>query len=228
MDQQALRSLLDQLSDETIDLGTLCNKAPACACEHASSSADGHGPVVGDEVLRLFLCSPSEQEWPKKPDSIRTKMKSRAVKPGSFRRAFKSGLSVVRAGRATAEEFDLAARIQFENMQKKNSHSGGIYAVFEFVAADARSALGDYGMCVYETPLDPREDGTFARPSHSDVAVSKLPPDDVERNRLERVLYDYLMDSGRALNIDAETIDNGALRKYLPAAVAGVLDEPTA
>lgn len=226
MSAEVLRGLLDQFSTGELKLGELCQKAPSCASEGAATPADCIGPVKDNEILRFFLCSPSEQKWPTEVKALKTKVQSRAVKPTSFRRAFKSGLSVVRAKHASPEEMELAAQIQFDNMKREDTYSGGIYAIFEFEAGDVRTAYGGEGMCVYETPLDQLDSGAYARPSHSDVAARQLPLDDIERSRLERELYEHLMKSGRAKCIPTEDIDGGSLTKFLPAAVVGVLAGP--
>ncbi len=162
MSAKAWRDALDQFCRKEMDVEALAERHPRCACEGADSPTGSPGPVKDDEIVRLFLTSRSDIEGKK-----RAQREKRPFRAKSLQRVFVHGLSVVRLGHATPEEMEHSASLLHDNQSRRDPQHGGLLAVMDFPVEAVRNKREN--MCVFETPLEPRGDGSFGRPSHADI-----------------------------------------------------------
>ncbi len=168
MGAEAWRADLDRFCDQELDVEDLALKNPKCACEGAQSPSGSPGPVKNAERVRLFLVSTSDIRGQQ-----RVQREQRPFKVQSLKRALTTGLSVVRLSQASAEEIEYSASLLYDFQSERDPEHGGLLSAIDFPVSIVRMEINDLGsMCVFETPCEPQEDGSFRRPSHADIVNS--------------------------------------------------------
>jgi hypothetical protein len=176
------RAYLDVWAGENHgDAEGMARDHPDCACEEASPTEGGHGPVADAERLRCFIVS-----W------IDIDLKKASPKPFNsaiLKKIFKDGKSSVRIDRAKAGEIELSASIIHKNLANKDPKHGGIMGVIDFTAARVRYLDdGERVCCVFDTPYHPD------RPSHSDIvfAAGQQPQDEEEARKVRVAIFNRI------------------------------------
>ncbi|MCY4153451.1 MAG: hypothetical protein OXE94_14625 [Aestuariivita sp.] len=84
-----------------------------------------------------------------------------------------TGLSAVRLSHASVEEIEYSASLLYDFQAERDPEHGGLLSVIDFPVSVVRMEIDHLGaMCVFETPCEPRDDGSFRRPSHADIVNS--------------------------------------------------------
>ena len=213
MSAEARRADLDLFCEEEIDVEELAARNPQCGCEAASSPKGSPGPVADEEVVRLFLTSPSDIEGKR-----RAQRERRPFKAKSLQKVFTKGLSVVRLPHATRDELEYSASILHGYQSDRDPEYGGLLCVVDFPVTAVRECPNDLAlMCVFETPLEAEEDGSFKRPSHADVAHSANGLPDEEKKAKREIIYNRIIEQGDQRK--AENVTDCDLAQFLPEIV---------
>lgn len=214
MNAAAKRAALDSFCDLAISVEELAARYPNCGCESAATVDGSPGPVTKDEVLRLFLTSPSDIDGKR-----REQREKRPFKKASLQKIFTKGLSVVRMRHAAPSEIEYSASILFAYQSGRDPVHGGILSVVDFpVAAVREDADAVSLMCVLETPLERQASGEFLRPSHGDVVNSASGLSEEARLAKRDVAYNRIVELGKQSNV--EQVSDSNLAQFLPQIVA--------
>jgi len=192
MSDEEMRGALDQFCSHELTVESLAGKFPACKCEQAKSPEGSPGPVECDELLRLFLTSPTHLRIKSAAD-----LNKRAFRAADLKRAYSVGLSVCRLRHASKDELEYTARNLYKIQTANNGELGGLVGAVDFPAAAVRSCPDDFvPLCAHETPLDSKPDGGFFRPSHSDVvnSLSGMTPEEQKASR--DIIYNQVIQKG--------------------------------
>lgn len=132
---------------------------PSCACEAATPTNGGFGPVADCEIIRYFVVSRSDLDLKRAPN--------KGITSAIFNRAFNKGVSTARLQYASRDELNSTASILYEIQVEEAAEYGGIMGVLDFRAAAVRRVANfDFQLCcVLDTPLE-------GRSSHADVVIS--------------------------------------------------------
>ena len=192
-----MRSGLDKFCAEKIDVEELAAAFPSCACEQAESPADSPGRVMPEEVLRLFLTSPSHLKVKKPAD-----LNKRKFRAADLARAYKVGLSVVRLNHASEEELIYTANKLYEIQANANGDKGGLVGAVDFPVEAVRACSIPYvPMCAHETPLDYTDATGYLRPSHGDIVNSMAGMSDEEQKASREVIYNQIIEQGAVKHV---------------------------
>jgi len=203
-----MRKVLDKFCAKELNVEELAAAYPSCACEQAESPFGCPGRVMPEEVLRLFLTSPSHLRV-KKP----TDLNKRKFKVADLARAYKVGLSVVRLNHASNEELIYTAKKLHEIQVDLNGDKGGLVGAVDFPVEAVRACSTPHvPMCAHETPLDYTKAAGHLRPSHCDVVNSKAGMSDEEQKASREVIYNQIIRQGAVKNIeDVKDLDISGL-----------------
>lgn len=207
-----MRNVLDKFCAQELDVEELAAAYPACACEQAESPAGSLGRVMPEEVLRLFLTSPSHLKVKKPAD-----LKKRKFKTTDLTRAYKVGLSVVRLDHASEEELIYTAKKLQKVQVSVNGDKGGLVGAVDFPVEAVRAcSVPHIPMCAHETPLDYTDATGYLRPSHSDVVNSMPGMSDEEQKASREVIYNQIIKQGSVKNI--EDVKDFDMSAFIPKA----------
>jgi len=213
MSAEARRAELDLFCEQEIDAEALAARNPHCACECAKSPSGSPGPVQNEEIVRLFLASPSDIEGKR-----RVQREKRPFRAKSLQRAFTRGLSVVRLAHASSKELEYSASLLHTHQSGRDSKHGGLLSVVDFPVAAVRMCVDRFGsMCVFETPAEAQGNGSFKRPSHADIANSVNGLAEEAKKAKREVIYNRIIEQGNQLRV--EDVDGCNLAQFLPEIV---------
>lgn len=208
-----MRDSLDKFCAEVFSVEELAAAYPSCACEQAEPLVGSPGRVMPEEVLRLFLTSPSHLKVKKPAD-----MNKRKFRAADLTRAYKVGLSVVRLNHAVKDELIYTARQLHEIQVNKNGDKGGLVGTVDFPVEAVRACSAPHvPMCVHETPLDYTDASGYLRPSHGDVVNSMSGMSDEEQKASREVIYNQIIKQGTVKNI--EDVKDFDMSSFIPKAV---------
>ena len=213
MGADARRVALDLFCEKELDVEELASRHPQCGCENAPSPKGSPGPVQHEEKVRLFLVSTSDIKGEKQ-----AQREKRFFKAQSLKRAFTTGLSVVRLPHASVEELEYSASLLYDFQSKRNPEYGGLLLVVDFPVFAVRMNIDGLGaMCVFETPSERQEDGSFKRPSHADIANSASGLAEEDKLAKRQIIYNRIVEHGMQRRV--EDVDEGNLVPFLPKIV---------
>jgi hypothetical protein len=207
-----LRDGLDRFCAEEINVEELALAYPSCACEQAVSPTDSPGKVKPEEVLRLFLTSPSHLKVKKSAD-----LNKRKFKVADLTRAYQVGLSVVRLSHASEQELIYTAEQLHKIQVDAWGDKGGLVGAVDFPVEAVRACTTLHvPMCVHETPLDYTDASGYLRSSHADVVNSMTSMSDEEKKASKEVIYNQIKELGTVLNI--EDVKDFDMSGFIPKA----------
>ncbi|NVK54671.1 MAG: hypothetical protein HWE26_03590 [Alteromonadaceae bacterium] len=207
-----MRDDLDKFCAQKIDVEELASAYPSCACEQADSPVGSVGRIMPQELLRLFLTSPSHLRVRKPAD-----LNKRKFRPTDLTRAYKVGLSIVRLEHASEEELTYTAKQLNDIQVNANGDKGGLVGAVDFPVEAVRTCSPPHvPMCAHETPLDYREPTNYLRPSHGDVVNSKAGMTDEEQKASREVIYNQIIKQGVVKNI--EDVKDFDMSEFIPKA----------
>lgn len=206
--EEEKRAYLDSWASEDHhgDAEGMARDHPECACEGASPTKGGHGPISDSERLRCFVVL-----W---IDIDLSKAAPKPLNTSVVSNIFGKGKSAVRIDRADAAENELTASIIHKALAAKNPQYGGVIGVIDFAAERVRYfENGERACCVFDTPYHPD------RPSHADIvfAAGQKPLDEVEARKVKEAIFNR-MGGARAFVCSAEVTDCD-LSQFLPQKV---------
>jgi hypothetical protein len=213
MSAEAKRATLNSFCCQEIDVEELAALHPECGCEGAQTVEGSPGPVTNDEVLRLFLTSPSDIRGERK-----AQREKRPFGQRSLQKAYTKGLSVVRICHASQEEIEYTASLLHAYQSKRDPKNGGLLCVVDFPVSAVREGPDpDAVLCALETPLDWQSEGYFLRPSHGDVVNSKSGLLEEIKKAKREVAYNRIVELGEQRRVEDVTDSN--LSQFLPQIV---------
>lgn len=192
-----MRQALDRFCDGLIDVEGLAAEYPSCSCETAETPEGSPGKVTNEEIVRLFLTSPTHLKVKKPADMAKRKFRATDLK-----RAYNVGLSVCRLSHASVEELRHTAANLHGIQVDANGDKGGLVGVADFPVEAVRSCPAPHvPMCVHETPLDRQEASVYLRPSHADVVNSQSGMNDEDQKASREVIFNQIMKQGAVRDI---------------------------
>ena len=205
VNKQEKRAYLDRWASEDHhgDAEGMAREHPWCACEGASSTENGHGPILDDERLRCFVVS-----W---IDVDLSKGSQKRLNSSVVSNIFKKGKSAVRIDKADAAEKVLTASIIHKKLAAQKPQFGGVLGVIDFTAERVRYfENGERACCVFDTPYHPY------RPSHVDLvfAAGQKPQDEEVARKVREEIFNRMGGAGAFVH-SAEVADCD-LSQFLP------------
>lgn len=201
------RAYLDNWAGEYHgDAAGMARDNPDCACEDASPTEGGHGPVADDERLRCFIVS-----W---IDINLRKASDKPYNTAILKKIFKDGKSSVRIDRADSAEIELSASIIHGALAAQDPQHGGIMGVIDFTADRVRYFDdGERACCVFDTPYHPD------RPSHADIvfAAGRQPQDEEEARKVKEAIFNRI--GGTRAFTGCADVNDCDLSPFLPQKV---------
>lgn len=151
-----LREIISErpLDSEAADY--FLNHSPICECEAAETVAGGHGPILADELLSMYLGSPRHSREKYKDQKEAEKHKF-PYKSNLFDAIFVGGLSIMREHKATDDEIKIQAKKIATGLQSDDPNNG-FYSILQFGSEVIFTSTENDGdnrcFCIYETPID--------------------------------------------------------------------------